>query len=108
MLTIGHFFFLGGWRNVISNDVFQARYDDYHRYSFLAFGTKFHAQSVMLNCSVRRNVEGLKESLEKVVVPIFCTAKMGAEEGAQTEKLDKVRFCPRLAQHPRQRPSFKV
>ena len=43
-------------------------------------------------CSVRRNVEGLKESLEKVVVPIFCTAKMGAEEGAQTEKLDKVRF----------------
>lgn len=41
-------------------------------------------------CSVRRNVDNLKESLEKVVVPIFCTARMGCEEEKQQDKLNKV------------------
>ena len=46
---------------------------------------------------MRRNVDRLKESLEKVVVPIFCTARVGADQGAQTEKLDKVRCMHGIA-----------
>ncbi|KAK7501152.1 hypothetical protein BaRGS_00007637 [Batillaria attramentaria] len=44
----------------------------------------------LIHHCVRRNVENLKESLEKVVVPIFCTARVGADEGAQQEKLSKL------------------
>ena len=33
-----------------------------------------------------------------MVVPIFCTAKLGADPGAQTEKLDKVSLCEAGAQ----------
>ena len=41
----------------------------------------------------------LKDSLEEVVVPIFCTAKVTAEEGAQTEKLDKVGGVLWMSEH---------
>lgn len=44
-------------------------------------------------CSVRKNASELRISLEKVVVPIFCTASAGIEEDKR-QKLDKVRTPP--------------
>lgn len=43
-----------------------------------------------LFCSVRKNADGLKQSLDKVVVPIFCTTSIGVDE-EKGQKLAKVR-----------------
>lgn len=42
---------------------------------------------------MRKNASELRISLEKVVVPIFCTASAGIEEDKR-QKLDKVRTPP--------------
>nr|XP_054920425.1 calcium homeostasis endoplasmic reticulum protein-like isoform X1 [Dermacentor andersoni] len=54
-----------------------------------------HWKNVMLLdlfCSVRKNADGLKQSLDKVVVPIFCTTSIGVDEekGQKLAKLLKL------------------
>lgn len=46
---------------------------------------------------MRKNASELRISLEKVVVPIFCTASAGIEEDKR-QKLDKVRTLPNIFQ----------
>ena len=49
-------------------------------------------------CSVRKNASELRISLEKVVVPIFCTASAGIEEDKK-HKLDKVHTVQKTQRH---------
>lgn len=44
---------------------------------------------IFLYCSVRKNADDLKEALQKVLVPMFCSAMTIASDD-QKSKLDKV------------------
>lgn len=50
---------------------------------------------------MRKNASELRISLEKVVVPIFCTASAGIQEDKR-QKLDKVRTPPNTYQGRKQ------